>query len=170
MNQSYTTPARKIALGGVLAALAVVLMSLGGLIPVATYTTPMLCTVLLQFVYLSCGRRIAWAWYGAVSILGLMLSADKEAAAVFVFLGYYPIVKPWMDRRKLPLLWKLGLFNGSMIVMYLLLLRVFGMAALNEEFADMGKYMVILLLILGNITFFLLDRVLGVRKLRIRKR
>ena len=38
--QSKHTPAANIALGGVLAALAVVVMSMGTLIPVATYVCP----------------------------------------------------------------------------------------------------------------------------------
>ena len=66
------TEARRIALGGMMAALAVVLMAMGGMIPVATYVIPMLCMFLLRFVYGSCGRRIAWAWYGAVALLGLL--------------------------------------------------------------------------------------------------
>ena len=81
------TPASSVALGGVLAALAVVIMSLGTIIPVATYVCPMLCALLLQAVLKTCGVRIAWAWYGAVAILSLLLAPDKEAAAVFAFLG-----------------------------------------------------------------------------------
>ena len=121
--QSKRTPASVIALGGVMAALAVVIMSLGGLIPVATYVCPMLCALLLQLVLKLCGSRIAWAWYGAVAILGLLMSPDKEAAAVFVFLGYYPIVKPWLDRRRAKWLWKGLLFNGATLLMYWLLMQ-----------------------------------------------
>ena len=44
------TPATVMALGGILAALAVVIMSLGGMIPVATYVVPVLCMLLLQVV------------------------------------------------------------------------------------------------------------------------
>jgi len=152
-----------MALGGVMAALAVVIMSLGGLIPVATYVCPMLCALLLQFVLKICGSRIAWAWYGAVAILGLLMSPDKEAAAVFAFLGYYPIVKPWMDHRRAKWLWKGLLFNGATLLMYWLLMHLFGMDAITEEFQDMGAAMMVVLLILGNVTFFLLDRVLSVR-------
>ena len=85
---SKRTPAAQIALGGVLAALAVVLMCMGTLIPVATYVCPMLCAMILQLVLKTCGKRIAWAWYGAVSILSLLMAPDKEAAAVFLALGY----------------------------------------------------------------------------------
>ena len=55
------TPASSVALGGVLAALAVVVMCLGTIIPVATYVCPMFCALLLQVVLKSCGVRIAWA-------------------------------------------------------------------------------------------------------------
>ena len=56
---SKHTPAGTIALGGVLAALAVVVMSLGTLIPVATYVCPMMAALLLQVVLKTCGSRIA---------------------------------------------------------------------------------------------------------------
>jgi hypothetical protein len=150
-----------MALGGIMAALAVTIMSLGGLIPVATYVCPMLCAILLLVVYLSCGSRIAWAWYGAVAILSLLMGPDKEAAAVFVFLGYYPILKPWLDKRKLSLVWKLLLFNSAVLTMYWLLLNLFGMAQLAAEFSELGLVLGIVLLLMGNLTFFLLDIVLG---------
>lgn len=154
-----------MALGGVMAALAVVIMSLGGLIPLATYICPMLCILLLKTVLQICGSRIAWAWYGAVSILSLLLGPDKEAAAVFVFLGYYPIVKPKLDAAKLSWLWKGLLFNASVLVMYWLLIHLFGMAQVAAEFRELGTAMLIVTLLLGNLCFFLVDRILN-RKLR----
>lgn len=155
--------AKVIALGGMMAALAVVIMCLGGLIPVATFVCPMMCMLLLQLVLKMCGSRIAWAWYGAVAILGLLLAPDKEAAAVFAFIGYYPILKPRLDRKKLPWLWKGLLFNCAILLMYWMLLRLLGMEQLTAEFREMGAVMTVILLILGNVTFFLLDRLLGMK-------
>ena len=159
---------KTMALGGVLAALAVVIMCMGGLIPLATYVCPMLCCLLLKLVFQSCGGRIAWAWYGAVSILSLLMGPDKEAAAVFAFLGYYPILKPGMDKMKLRWLWKGLLFNTAVLVMYALLIKLFGMAQLASEFQEMGTVLLIVTLFLGNVSFFLLDRLLGM-KLRRRR-
>lgn len=158
--------ASSVALGGVLAALAVVIMSMGTLIPVATYACPALCAVLLQVVLKICGRKIAWAWYGAVAILSLLLAPDKEAAGVFLFFGYYPIVKPGLDRRKGKWLWKALLFNTSALLLYWLLIHLFGMEQVMEEFSQMGIAMTIVVLLLGNVTFFLLDRLLGMRFIR----
>lgn len=158
---SKRTPAANVALGGVMAALAMVVMSMGTLIPVATYVCPMLCAVLLQMVLKICGQRIAWAWYGAVAILSLLLAPDKEAAAVFAFLGYYPIVKPKLDRLKGKRFWKTLLFNVSTLVMYWLLMHIFGLDQIASDFEEMGAVMTVIMLILGNVTFFLLDRLLG---------
>lgn len=143
-----------------MAALAVVIMNMGTLIPVATYVCPMLCMLLLQVVTRYCGKRIGWAWYGAVSILSLLLAPDKEAAAVFLFLGYYPIIKPDLDRRRGNRLWKLLLFNGTILAMYWFLLRIMGMERLITEFMEMGIALTLFTLVLGNITFFALDRLL----------
>ena len=159
MNEKKT-PAGKVALGGVLAAVAVAVMSLGTLIPVMTYVCPMICTLILEAVRLSCGSRIGWAWYGAVAFLGALLSPDKEAALMFVFLGYYPLVRPQITEKRLGWLYKLLLFNGSIALMYFFLLRILGVEALVEEYRQMGVWMLAVLVVLGNVTFFLLDTLL----------
>ncbi len=155
--------AKQIALCGVLAALAVVIMCLGSLLLLATFITPIVCCIQLHIILWLCGKRLAWAWYAAVSVLCLLLAPDKEAAALFVFLGYYPIVKPWLDRRWLPWLWKTLLFNGAVLTMYSLLIHLFGMEALAAEFADMGTVLLVITLALGNVIFWMLDRILSRR-------
>lgn len=163
------TPASSIALGGVLAAASVVVMCLGGLIPIATYVCPVVAMLVLQIVFRICGSRIAWAWYGAVALLSLLMCPDKEAAFVFLFIGYYPIVKPAIDRRKCPWIFKALLFNLAMVLLYWILLHLTGMAELQQEFSEMGTALILLLLVLGNVTFFMLDLILGRRLVRRRK-
>ena len=155
------TTVRSTALGGVAAALAVVIMCLGGLIPFATFVCPMLCILLLQFVFRACGGRMGWAWYGAVAILSLLMGPDKEGAALFVFLGFYPLVKPRLEKLPLAWLWKAVLFNAAILLMYTLLIHLFGMNQLSSEFQEMGRLLLILTLALGNLTFFLLDKILS---------
>ena len=152
---------KSIALGGVLAAMAVCILCLGSLIPVNTYVSPMLCAILLQVVLNLCGRRIAWAWFAAVAILGLLLCPDREAAGVFLALGYYPIVKSLLDGKKLSALWKGLYFNGSVLALYWVLLQVLGLPGLREEFQGLGTVFLVALLLAGNLTFFLLDLVLN---------
>ena len=163
---SKRTPAANIALGGILAALAVIIMSMGTLIPIATYVCPMLCCLILQLVLKICGGRIAWAWYGAVSLLSLLMAPDKEAAAVFLCIGYYPIVKPWLDRQKGKWVLKFLLFNSVILATYWVLMHIMGMAELEAEFAEMGIILTAVMIIMGNMVFYLLDRLLGMRPKR----
>lgn len=166
--QSKETPAASMALGGILAALAVVIMSMGTLIPVATYTCPMLCCLILELVRKSSGTRVAWAWYGAVAILGLLMAPDKEAAAVFGALGYYPIIKPKLDRMKGKWLWKGLFFNVMVLLLYWMLMHLFGLEQIAAEFAEMGKVLTAVMLVLGNVIFFMLDLLLNRRLVRRR--
>ena len=153
--------ARKIALGGMMAALAVVIMCLGGLIPIATYVCPMLCCLTAFFVLVFCGKRIAWAWYIAVAILALLMSPDKEAAVIFLFLGYYPLIKLTVERRKLSVVVKFLFFNASILAAYWVLIQILGLDQIAQENAQFGIWGIVLLLVLGNVTFFLLDRLLS---------
>lgn len=162
------TNAKSIALGGVLAALAVVVMSLGGLIPIATFVLPMICMLTLNVVLQLCGKRIAWAWYGAVALLSVLMGPDKEAAAVFAALGYYPIVKPFLDTKKLSWLWKAILFNAVILALYWALMHIFGMAYLLQESQELGLIGILITLILGNVCFFMIDVLL--HRMRNRKR
>lgn len=155
------TPAAQIAFGGVMAALALVVMNLVGLIPVATYVCPSLCMVLLSVVLKLCGRRIAWAWYGAVSILSMLLAPDKEAAAIFAVLGYYPIVKPSMERSKLATVWKYLFFNVLILSVYWLLISIMGLTEIAQEFSEMGLLFTAVMLLMGNLIFAMLDKILS---------
>ena len=150
-----------MALGGIMAALAVVIMTLGGAIPLNTFLCPIVCMMILRFVLSIVGKRVAWAWYGAVSILSLLLGPDKEAAAIFLALGYYPILKPRLDKIRGGLVIKLALFNAVILAMYWVLIKILGMDQIASDYAELGRVMTVIMLILGNVTFWMLDKVLG---------
>ncbi len=154
--------AKRIALGGVLAALAIVIMCFGGMIPLATFICPMLCALIQYAVLRLCGQKTAWAWFGAVAILSLLLGPDKEAALVFCLIGCYPNMKPLFEKSKLSLLWKILFFNAAVGVLYGFLLKLFGMDALMSEYEELGMIGLIVMLLLGNACFFLLDRLLTI--------
>lgn len=151
---------KQLTLAGLTASLAVTIMSILGLIGITTYICPVLCMILLSLLVKLCNNKICWCWYISVSILSLMLAPDKEAVAIFVFLGYYPILRLWMNRRKYPFVWKALLFNGSMVVMYSVLLNILGLSELAKDMQWIGVLGTVILFVLGNITFFLLDFVL----------
>ena len=156
---------KKIALTGMLCALAAVIMMMGGLIPLATFCCPAIAALVLIPIFVECGERLCWGAYIAIAALSLMLCPDKEAAALFVFLGYYPILKWRLEqirRGALRIIAKLGIFNIAIALAYALLIFLFQMDQLLREYAEMGMALTIACLLLGNISLLLYDRLLGI--------
>ena len=166
------TKASQVALGGMLTAVAVVIMIMGSLIPVNTYVCPMLCILLNRVILSSCGQRIGWCYYAAVTILSLLMAPDREAAMVYAFLGFYPMVKPRMDRirpRALGITAKILLFTLAGCCAYGLMIWLMGMEALLAEFREMGVVVTVLMLFAWNVLFLMVDRLLGTPLKRRRK-
>ena len=153
----------QVALGGVLAALAVVILLLGGMIPIGTYLAPMLAALPLVILLAELPKSLCLGWYCIVALLGVLLCPDKETAFVFVFLGWYPLAKPALDRLpKLPgLLCKLLIFNASTAALYALLILVFQLEALVREAQETGMILLVAIVLMGNLSFILFDLVLG---------
>ena len=82
-----------------------------------------------------------------------------EAPFIFFF-GWFPILKKAADSRMrlLPsLLVKLAAFNLSIVLMYWLILKVFVIESVADEFSDYSTAMYFLIMILANITVIILD-------------
>ena len=159
---------KRIALCGVLAALAVTVMVLGTIVPVGTFCCPAVAGLLLIPVLDLCGVRLALGWYAAVSLLSLLLAPDREAALLFLFLGYYPVMQPYFARipvRALRPCAKLLLFNAAVLLLYGLVCGLLGIPAAS----DGSAVLLAVMLLLGNVTFFLYDIVIA-RLTRLWKR
>lgn len=147
---------RRMALCGVLSALAVVFLTLGGVIPVATFCAPVLAMAALLPVLEECGPRAAATAWAAVSLLALVLDPDREAALVYLCFGWYPLLRPVIAGCPSPLARlgiRLAVCTGACLFLYGAIWRILG---LPEDTAGFG----VLLLALANATFLVLDRAL----------
>lgn len=156
---------KKTALCGVLCALAVAMMSLGGFIPLATFVCPALAGLMLIPIYVECGEKLCYGAYAAIALLSLILCADKEAALLFAFLGYYPALRWRIEQIRSAALrigTRLAVFNLSIGVMYALILWVLRLEAVIREMQALGVWMNVALLLIGNITLLMYDRILRV--------
>ncbi len=157
MNKKFSQT-RKIALCGVISALAVVIMASSTLFSIASYSLAALAGVLLILLVIETGTRYAAAAYFIISLLSSLLLPDKETAMIFaLFLGYYPILKAYFERipnRVTEYLAKFGLFNLAMAIFYFIITRLFHLEVI-ENTSLFNSLPV--LLILANITFFLYD-------------
>ena len=79
---------------------------------------------------------------------------------MFCFLGYYPLVKPNLDAissKALRLLAKLGLCTVSMGVMYALIIFVFKLPAVVQEFSESAAWLLWATAAMGLLLFFVYD-------------
>lgn len=156
--------ASRMALAGMMTAVAVVIMSLGSLIPVNTYVSPVICILISRLVMERCGRRLSWCYYMAVALLSLMLAPDREAALVYVCLGYYPLVREWFGRIRPKALCtpaKVVFFTAAAALAYGLLVMVIGAEAVLDEYREAGAWMLAVTVVLWDALFVLVDRMLG---------
>lgn len=160
----FRSESRRMALCGVLAALAVVFLGLGGIVPLATFCCPILAMTCLVPIVQSFGVKTALLFYAAVSILGLLLAPDKEVALFFAFLGWYPALRPRLNakihKKGIRILVKLTVFAVCTAAMYALAIFVLGMGYIAEEYAG-AQALLWLTIVLGLFTWLLVDRLLG---------
>ncbi|MFR5421775.1 MAG: hypothetical protein ACLTG4_07430 [Oscillospiraceae bacterium] len=87
------------------------------------------------------------------------LAPEKEAAVLFVFFGYYPMLRKLIGRLRVrAAAWavKLVYVNAAVFAAYGLMLYVFHLTAVMEDFAGM-EAMLAVLLVLANVTFVIYD-------------
>ena len=153
---------RRIALGGMMVALATAVMLLGGVIPIATFACPALAGLALIPVVFD-GGKLAWGAWIAISALSLMLCPDKEAALLFTFVGWYPVGKWRLDRIRAR--WprralKAALLGASLGSMYALIFFVFRLEEILAGYREFSRVMLIAFILLSVVTLALYDRLL----------
>lgn len=149
----------KVSMGGLVAALSLVLMLLTSLVPFGTFAFPTFAGILLVLLVFNLGYGYAFAVYFVTAVLSFLLAADKEAALYYTaFLGFYPIVKGLIERirlRPVQYVVKLVLFNVCIIGAFYI--GMFILSVPKESFTLFGIYMPWVFLILGNIFFVIYD-------------
>ena len=152
-----------LAFCSLMAALGAALMLAGGVIPVMTYCSPLLAGVLLVPVLREYGARWAWLVWIVTALLSLILSADKEAALFYCFLGEYPIAARKIRRIRpypLALLCRLAYVVLTLGVLYGLILFVFRLDIGMEELESLGRFAAAAGFVMLTVTMLLYDRVL----------
>lgn len=149
----------KVALGGAVAALSLVLMLLTAVIPFGTFAFPVFAGMLLVVIVIELGYGPAVSVYVVTSVLSYLLVPDKEAMLVYIaFLGYYPIIKSLIERisnKIVQYIVKLAVFNAAMIGAYFVAIKL--LAFPDDSFKLFGVYLPLVFLLIGNLFFVLYD-------------
>ncbi len=149
----------KVALGGVIAALSLLLMLVAGVTTSLVYAIPMITGAFLMVLVIEFGAGFAGLEYLAISIISMLLLGNKEAAIMYVaFFGYYPIIKSFIEKymgKILSWIVKYVIFNVSMVVAYFVVSKIFMITF--DDMEMFGKYALLILLLAGNILFVVYD-------------
>lgn len=150
---------KKLIVSSIVAALALFLMIIAGIIPIGIYAIPVIASLL----YIILVREVGYGWaimsYTVTSIMSLILCADKETVINFIlFFGYYPILKILLEKIKplvLRIIIKLIVFNTAMIAVFYI--AKFLLMIPSSSYTILGIYMPGLILAVGNIVFIVYD-------------
>ena len=152
---------KSMALSAMLAALALALMFLSGVVPFAAIACPVLASLVLIPVYTECGGKWGMLWYASVAILSLFTAPLKESGILFLFFGYYPMLRKYVNRLPLCFVWKLLYCNVVAALAYGIMIYVLRLQEVVADFADLGKWMLVVLLLLANVSFVVYDMLIG---------
>lgn len=147
---------KKIALGGIMCAMCIVIMLIGAILGVGVYVAPMIAGLCLIPTGEKYGAKYHALLWITTSVLALLVVPDVEESLMFFALfGLYPIVYPYFSRLKNPIriILKLLYFNAVIVGIEYLIITFFVPETL-------GVTMAIILVALGNFTFLLYDRLI----------
>ena len=171
-------PSVRAAYCGILAALAVVMLLTVPVVPVMLYCAPILSGVCVAVAAEEFGWKYAFAVYAAVSLVSLMVVADKEAVCVFVLLsGAYAVIKAALKggndkligKFAVIFITKLAYINVACVAYYFIAVVLLGVP--RDSFG--GAKFAAVLLIVGNIVMLAYDKaidsMIAVYKIKLRK-
>lgn len=149
----------KCALGGIVAALSLVMMISVAVIPFLTYALPAAAGMLIVFMVIETDKKWAFGVYCTVAILGAILVPNKEVAVMYLaFFGYYPIIKAVFEAKLNAVIgWilKIAAFVATMVVSYALMIKFMGVTI--DETEEFGAMAIPILLGMGTLAFILYD-------------
>ena len=156
----------RVALGGIVSALCLVSMFLAGVLPALYLVLPMIAGMLLMIIAAEVGKRWALMTYISVSLLSMIITFDKEAALIFIMLfGHYPILRLYIEKLRsklLMLIIKLAVFNVCAVSYFYVTVYIFGIEEMVDEFERFGKYAMAVVLLICNLIFSGLVRVIDI--------
>lgn len=147
---------KRMAMCGMMAALSVVLMVIGGALGLGMYVSPLLAGLCLIPIGNAYGRKYQIILWLAVSVLSLILVPNIEESLMYLCLfGCYPILRPQFQKlpKALRFIAKLLFFTIVFTALQLLIVLV-----LVPEATDF--WMMVTLIVLADVTLMLYDFVL----------
>ncbi|HAN20814.1 MAG: hypothetical protein A2Y15_02030 [Clostridiales bacterium GWF2_36_10] len=166
---------KKIALSGMMCALAVLIMLIGSLFQMLDLSAAAAAGLTVVFAMIELGKKYAFSIYAVSSILSFLLLPYKSPALIFaVFAGLYPILKAYLQRIRnkwLSLTAKLAVFNLFFTAIIYIGINLLGFS--DDFYRFKTGFLGVVIYILGNIAFivydFALDKLILIYSLKIKR-
>lgn len=128
MSKKKTFFDKRIVVCGVLSALSVLILYLGAIIEVLDLSVSAIASLVVVLIVIEMGYSYAWLTYIAVSILSMIVLPQKLAAIFFAaFMGFYPIVKSYIEKmRSIALRWAIKILTANIaLVIFFFAIKIF---------------------------------------------
>lgn len=153
---------KNISFGGLMAALALLLLYMAGVVPSGRFGLIAASSYAIGICVAVMGIKLSFAAYAAVTVLSFVLIPDKTIALLFaIFFGNYPMVKLLIEKiRRLGIEWlvKIVVFNVYAII---------GWFVLSQFTVIDTKIMLPLLWLVLNTVFVIYDIMFNIVVTRI---
>ncbi len=141
-------------------------MFLGNLIPFATYIIPAISALLIIPISYEYKTKTAFTFYIAISLLSILIVPDKELVLLYVLcFGLFGVFKSKIENKynkMLKFVIKLLFANFSLIAIYSILILIFPIQALVNEFYESSGLLIIAFIITFDLTFLIYDKMVTV--------
>lgn len=154
---------RKIAFGGILTALCVVLVYLAAYLPTGKLGLYALASVTIAIAVVELDIKLGAVVFAASAILIFLLTGSINALLLFtLFFGSYPLLKYYIEKQRInivEMLLKFGTFNLLAILGFFIFKQLFGISPIN--LSSFSVWMLIGLLFAGQVIFLIYDYILS---------
>ena len=137
---------KRVALCGIFSALALALMFIGCMVEVFDLTTVAFASFLVYIIAYVYGTKWGISLYLLITVLSFILFSGKIVFIVFLFVGYYPVVKHLCDHKiwnkKLSWLIKLVVFNIAYTFLLIVGKSLFFEMDANEKLKTIELFLV----------------------------
>ena len=119
LNMNNNNRVKGIALGGILAAFAVICVFLASILPTSVLTLYAVSSLFISVIIIEFGTKAGWTFYLVSSILSAVLVPRLEVVPFVVFFGIYGLIKFYtekMQSRILEYILKLVYFNICLLL------------------------------------------------------
>jgi len=168
MGRGVSERTKKITLGAVLAAIGVVLLTVGGLIEVLDLSMAALASFFCIFAVIEMGKGYPIMIYVTTGMLAVLIMPQSLSGWIYLlFFGYYPIIKEKLEKLHLAFSWilKVLVFNLALAVYVMISYFLFfgELELLLKEFSslfggmDIGRILIAIIFAILNVIFIIYD-------------